>query len=86
MVIGWEHGANDAAHKEGAPVDWEPGGHDIGQHDKDGACVVSASIVMESGYQHRMDGQSLSPKIDTHFIECKWLKEGSRGCHLRRDK
>jgi hypothetical protein len=55
--------ADVAAHVEGAPVDWEPRGHDIGQHDKVGACVVSASVVVDSGHQHRIDGQSLLPKI-----------------------
>jgi hypothetical protein len=54
--------ANVAAREEGAPTDWEPGGHDVGQHDKVGACVVSASMVVDSGHQHRMDGRSLPPK------------------------
>ncbi len=57
-------GADVATHKEGAPVDREPGGHDVGQHDKVGACIVSASVVVDSGHQHRMDGQSLLPKIE----------------------
>ncbi len=34
-------------------------------HDKNGACIASTSVVVESGHQHRMDGQSLPPKICT---------------------
>jgi hypothetical protein len=48
--------------KEGAPVDWEPRGHDVGEHDKIGACVVCASVVVD--YQHKMDGRSLPPRIE----------------------
>jgi hypothetical protein len=45
-------------------MDWDPRGHDVGQHDEVGACIMSASVVVDSGHQHRMDGQSLPPKID----------------------
>ncbi len=58
------HLAGVAARKEGAPVDQESGDHDVGQHNKVGACVVSASMVVDSGHQHRMDGRSLPPKIE----------------------
>ncbi len=64
--IGWGYGTDVTARKEGAPVDWEPRGHDIGigQHNKVGVCIVCTSMVVESGHQHRMDGWSLLPKID----------------------
>jgi hypothetical protein len=64
FLVVWERGDNDAAHKEGAPVDWEPGGHYIGQHNKDGACIMSASVVVKSGHQYIIDEQPLPPKID----------------------
>ncbi len=64
LVIGWERGANDAAHAEVAPVTWEPEGHDLSRCDKVGACVACTSVVVESGHQHRMDGQPLPPKVD----------------------
>ncbi len=54
--IGWERGANVAARGEGAPVDWEPGGHDVGKHNKDGAFVVSTSVVGVVGHHHRIGG------------------------------
>jgi hypothetical protein len=56
LVIDWECRADDTAHDEGAPVVWEPRGHDNSQHEEDGACIVSASVVVVSGHQHRMDG------------------------------
>jgi hypothetical protein len=56
--------ADVTTRKEGAPVDWEPRGHDVVQHNEVGACVVSASVVVDSGHQHRMDGRSLLPKIE----------------------
>jgi hypothetical protein len=57
-------GANVATRKEGAPVDQKPRGHDVSQHNKVNACIVSASVVVDSGHQHRMDERSFPPKID----------------------
>ncbi len=56
--------ADVAAREEGAPVDWEPRGHDVGQHNEVGACALSASVVVDYGHQHRMDGRSLLSKIE----------------------
>ena len=58
------HGANVDARKESALVDWEPRGHDVGQHNEVGACIMSASVIVDSGHQHRMDGWSLLSKIE----------------------
>jgi hypothetical protein len=33
LYIRWAREANDADHKEGAPVDWGLGGHGVNQHE-----------------------------------------------------
>ncbi len=38
QYIGWERGANVAARKEGAPVDWGLGGHGGDQHEDKVGC------------------------------------------------
>jgi hypothetical protein len=54
--MGREHGAEVAARREGAPVDREPGGHDVGKHNEDGAFVMSASVVGVVGHHHGIGG------------------------------
>ena len=38
LKIGWEHGADVAARKEGAHVDWGLGGHGGDQHEDEVGC------------------------------------------------
>ncbi len=61
LLIRWVHEADDANHREEAPVDWEPKGRVVGKCGKEYVCRICASMAEVVGRNHGKDGHFPRP-------------------------